>query len=299
MKLKINNKIAGINLVSLIIGSALGVFLLTVIVKISISINNNHQFIKANLELTISARQLTNFFTQAFMANGYIEQPYSAPLPAVVTDANSVNRNFFGINTHGGTNETRFYLWYSPGISNALSCSGQPLNVQTTNPATFLRISLNSNSGHIYTACNDATLGGANLPPIVSPQQFQAFFLVATANLPSGSNLINILISPTNTQLTNTVNTYGNARGVKLAIILRSSKEVFNTKRTTSFTVFNNTSFSSEDKYLYKLVIIQVPFVYTTNTSSSPTNSLITQICDFNVNSPTPCAYGNNHDNNN
>lgn len=295
MNFKINNKITGVNLVSLIIGSALGVFLLTVIVKISISINNNHQFIKANLELTISARQLTNFFTQAFIANGYIEQPVSPS--AGVTDQTIVNQNFFGINTNGGKNETRFYLWYSAGINNALSCNGQPLTAQpSSNPATWLRISLNNNTGNIYTQCNDSTLGGNNLPPIVSPQQFQSFFLVATANLSSsvGSNLINILIDATPpSKLRNRLTTYGNARGVKLAVILRSSKPVFNTARTTNFTVFNQ-SFSSTDNYLYKLVIIQVPFMYTIN---NITNSLTTQICDFSINNPTPCAYGNPTDN--
>lgn len=294
MNLKINNKITGINLVSLIIGSALGAFLLTVIVKISISINNNHQFIKANLELTISARQLTNFFTQVFMANGYIEQPFSAN-PSV-TNPSIINQNFFGINTSGGANEeTRFYLWYSPGISNALSCSGQPLTTSpSNNPATWLRISFNPSNTNRPASCNDVTVGGGNLIPIVSPQQFNSFYLVATAHLSTalGSNISNISI---NTSLPSTPTTYGKARGIKLAIILRSPKPVFNTDRPTSFNVFNNI-FSITDKHLYKLVIIQSPFIYPVTIRDTGTNDnfLKTQKCNF---TSTTCAFGNITDN--
>ena len=274
------SKIFGINLISLIIGSALGAFILSVIVRVSFTISNNYQIMKANAELATSARALHNFFMQAFAANGYIEN-------------NNITNTKYNGNAYtvfDGSNETRFYLWYSAGINGSLWCSGQPaapIPPSSTSPSPpntpwFLRVSLSSNiSGAVLnpTKCKDKTLAMAtgitesDLPPIVSPQQFYDFSLVAIANVDQAnantSNIANIKISLTNSSITNAITTYGYNRGIKLAILLRSAKKVFNTERIVTFNVFgtNGTTAMSQlitpkDKYLYKLVVIQSPFFY-------------------------------------
>ena len=291
------SKIFGINLISLIIGSALGAFILSVIVRVSFTISNNYQIMKANAELATSARALHNFFMQAFAANGYIENND--------TTNTKYNGNAYTVFSDG-SNETRFYLWYSAGINGSLWCSGQPaapIPPSSTSPSPpntpwFLRVSLSSNIlGAVSnpTKCKDKTLAMAtgitesDLPPIVSPQQFYDFSLVAIANAdPStvptnvaNSNIVSIKIISSN--LNTTLTTYGYNRGIKLAILLKSAKPVFNTARSVSFNVFGTnvakTAMSQlttpTDKYLYKLVVIQSPFFY-------PAKSLIhtvTQLC--------------------
>lgn len=273
-------KIRGINIISLIIGSALGAFILSVIVKISFSITSNYQIIKATSELAISARQLNNFFTQAFSANGYQESGASLP-----TDISNVN--FFGIDT--SNHETKFYLWYSAGISGALLCSGQPVDYHATNPPTFLRISLNvptSPSATPYTICRDATISSPNLPPIVNPKQFNSFYLFAITNISTTSNnLTNVLID-SHISPSPPSPSYGTTRGIRLAIVLKSTTEVFNTARSVTFNIFNQQTISFNDKFLYKLVIIQSPFFYTT---LNPNNTTLIQTCNFTTNAN--CAY--------
>lgn len=277
--MKINNiyKIRGINIISLIIGSALGAFILSVIVKISFSITNNYQIIKATSELSISARQLNNFFTQAFSANGYQESGSSLPIS---------NVNFFGIDT--SNNETKFYLWYSAGISGALLCSGQPVAYNASNPPTFLRISLNvpTSAGTTpYTICKDATISSPNLPPIVNPKQFNNFYLFAITNISTtSSNLTNVSID---SHISPSSPSYGTTRGIRLAIVLKSTTPVFNTARSVTFNIFNQQTISFNDKFLYKLVIIQSPFFYT---ALNPNNTTLIQKCDFTKLHPD-CAY--------
>lgn len=276
MKIINKSKIFGVNLISLIIGSALGVFILSVIVKVSFTISNNYQIIKANTELAIAARVLNTFFTKAFSANGYI-----AYNPTV--SSTKIN-NFFGINTK--TNETKFDLWYSAGLGGALLCSGQtaiPIpDGSNLNPPLFIRLTLNT-TPTADTQCNDSQLMGVNLPPIVSNKKFKNFHLVAIANNDPTNNtnnkVNNIAINnPNNTIITPAIMpSYGYTKGIKLAIILKSSKPVFNTSRNSSFKLFNNIDWTTNDKFLYKLIIIQSPFLYT---ALNKNNTTTIEKCD-------------------
>ena len=284
MKAITKYKIFGINLIGLIIGSSLGVFILSIIVRVSFSVSNTYQIIKANTELEVSARILNNIFLRAFSANGYIENNPGS--------AGAGKPNFFGIDTSTTPNETKLYLWYSGGLPGSLLCSGQiatpPAVGANPNPPTFLRVSLSSAP---KTKCKDAIVSDP-LPPIVSPQQFYRFYLVATANVNTNNlstdNIVNVEISSSNTNITATSPAYGNSRGVKLAILLRSAKPVFTTPRAVTFNIFNAETFSATDQYLYKLVVIQSPFFYTT----LPGSTNVTKIQSCNFATDPNCAYG-------
>lgn len=255
------SNIVGINLIGLMIASVLGTFILSAIVKISFTVNDNLQLIKAIAELESSARILDKFFTQTITANGY--------------NVSSSNVNNFVISKDGNDN-IKFPLWFTGGGNNAVSCSGQlvpattttPVNVAifmqhpntTASPATSGYITC-TDSGTIATpwAAND---GSSNMP-LVSKSQIADFRLVVSvADTVPATKMANFPITSSNVKAAQY-----NAAGIKLAILLKSTFPVFNKSRTVSFNnIFtNNTAFSNGttgDSFLYKLVIIQAPFVY-------------------------------------
>ncbi len=300
------SKISGINLIGLIIGSALGAFILSVIVRVSFTISNNYQIIKAHTELEISSRQLNNFFTQAFSAAGYASSGNSSPISFIV-------------NSTANPKTISFNLPFSVGINGALECSGQPAttsdyppkaicNNSTNAQQTCLYVSLsngasttpsaNSSSntpGPTPTTCQDSSSTAQNAP-IVSSTQFIDFSLVAITEDNSGGCTPLNPTTPTNppaciggTEVNNKVNnieitpgitlstspqTYYNSKGIKLAILLRSQKKVFNTPRNVTYYGFNQEKFViTNDKYLYKLVVIQSPFFYGNTVNTTITKS--------------------------
>ncbi|MGD0465750.1 MAG: hypothetical protein ABSA84_03550 [Gammaproteobacteria bacterium] len=279
MKAITKYKIFGINLIGLIIGSALGVFVLSVIVRVSYSISNTYQIIKANSDLALSARILNNFFSQVFSVAGYLSATDGT------TNSGTVIQ-YPGIFNAAGNGNTSvdFTFSYSAGVSGALLCSGQPY---TSSGQMYMNIILSNGttSAPSITNYNNALPTGVQRmavcydsisnPPVVSPQQFIDFSLATTLVNNSG-NMINLKIAPNTTPpvqisgfapVGNFNNGYSN-QGVKLAILLRSEKPVFNIARSVTFNGFNGEVFSANDKYLYKLVVIQSPFFY--GSSSNP-----------------------------
>ncbi len=280
--------IPGMNLIGLMISSALGAFILAVIVKVSFTVSNNFQIIKATSELESSARMLNNFFGKVLLSNGY-NNP-------------STNPNFFKISADGKS--VNFSLWYKGGLDGTLLCSGH----QETNPANLNLITIffkkpTSTALSLldgYATCSDPSLNpsltlptdgtasGVSYTPIISKAQFAGFYvapIVADITDPNNKIATLPLLSNANPAVTYKSN------GIKLAIVLRSSIPVFNINRVVEFkNIFNqpilfanNTTNPQGDKYLYKLVIIQSPFVYTsvydpTTLSYDLTNSTIVKI---------------------
>lgn len=275
--LKINkSRISGINLVGLMISSALGTFILAAIVKVSFTVSDNLQIIKATAELEASARILDNFFSKVFLANGY--------------NNISTNLNRFRItpSTAPATGfNIKFPLWFAAGDSNAIQCSGQPVAIPTSpapnnpvNVTIFLKQPTTPTAMDGYITCADNTLitpwatdNGSGNMPLVSKAQIADFYVVASVAAtppppPAVSNMGNFIITTTNIN----PNNY-NAVGIKLAILLKSTSPVFNADRVVTFRdIFGNKTFSNAtttnplgDKFLYKLVIIQSPFPYALN----------------------------------
>ena len=280
-------KIPGMNLIGLMISSALGAFILAVIVKVSFTVSNNFQIIKATSELESSARMLNNFFGKVLLANGY-NNP-------------SANPNFFKISADG--NSVNFSLWYKGGLDGTLLCSGH----QETNPANLNLITIffkkpTSTALSLldgYATCSDPSLNpsltlpidgaapGVSYTPIISKAQFAGFYVAPIVADP-GAGVDKIATLPLISA--NFTATGYKSNGIKLAILLRSSIPVFNINRIVNFNIFNNTATFTNtktdpagDKFLYKLVIIQSPFVYTnaydpTTLNYDPTNSTIVKI---------------------
>ncbi len=272
--LKINkSRISGINLVGLMISSALGTFILAAIVKVSFTVSDNLQIIKATAELEASARILDNFFSKVFLANGY--------------NNISTNLNRFRIISStppdNGSN-IKFPLWFAGGDSNAVNCSGQqipPTQNTPVNVTIFLKQPTTPTAMDGYITCADnplitpwATDNGSGNMPLVSKSQIADFYVVASVaatpppSPPAVSNMGNFIITTTNINSNNY-----NAVGIKLAILLKSTSPVFNADRVVTFRdIFGNKTFSNAtttnplgDKFLYKLVIIQSPFPYALN----------------------------------
>lgn len=252
------SNIAGINLIGLMIASVLGTFILAAIVKISFTVNDNLQLIKAIAELESSARILDKFFNQTITANGY--------------NVSSSNINNFVISTDGNNN-IKFPLWFTGGGNNAVSCSGQLIPATTTTPtnvAIFMQKPTTASpptSGYI-TCLDNATItppwainDGTSNMPLVSKAQIADFYLVVSVADPVANKMANFRVISSNV---NPAQKY-NAAGMKLAILLKSTFPVFNKSRTVSFNnIFSSKNFSNGtgDSFLYKLVIIQAPFVY-------------------------------------
>jgi Tfp pilus assembly protein PilW len=255
------SNVAGINLIGLMIASVLGTFILASIVKISFTVNDNLQLIKAIAELESSARILDKFFTQTITANGY--------------NVSSSNVNNFVISTDGNNN-IKFPLWFTGGGNNAVSCSGQLVPATTTTPvnvAIFMQHPTTASpptSG--YITCNDsgtitppwAVNDGSSNIPLVSKAQIADFYLVVSvaeaAPMVPTTKMANFPLISSNVKAAQY-----NAAGIKLAILLKSTYPVFNKSRTVSFNnIFTKKTFSNGtgDSFLYKLVIIQAPFVY-------------------------------------
>ena len=281
-------KISGMNLIGLMISSALGAFILAVIVKVSFTISNNFQIIKATSELESSARMLNNFFGKVLLSNGYNNPP--------------TNPNFFKISADG--NSVNFSLWYKGGLDGTLLCSGH----QETNPANLNLITIffkkpTSTALSLldgYATCSDPSLNpsltlptngaasGVSYIPIISKAQFAGFYVAPIVADP-GAGVDRIATLPLISA--NFTATGYKSNGIKLAILLRSSIPVFNIDRTVVYNIFNsgftftnvNAAKPNGDKFLYKLVIIQSPFVYTnaydpTTLSYDLTNSTIVKI---------------------
>jgi len=284
-------KISGMNLIGLMISSALGAFILAVIVKVSFTVSNNFQIIKATSELESSARILNNFFGKVLLSNGYNNAP--------------TNQNLFKISADG--NSANFSLWYAGSIDptlrmdGTLLCSGQQATLSTNLITIFFKKPTSTALSLLdgYATCSDPSLNpsltlptngaasGVSYIPIISKAQFAGFYvapIVADITDPNNKIATLPLLSNANPAVTYKSN------GIKLAILLRSSIPVFNINRIVNFNIFNNTATFTNtttdptgDKYLYKLVIIQSPFVYTnaydpTTLSYDLTNSTVVKI---------------------
>lgn len=273
---KVRSMYSGINLIGLMISSVLGIFIISVIIKISMTINNNLQLIQAYIELEQSARILQKFFENIFDANG-----------SNGLDTNSRTNDYFIDSTN---NTARFSMWYkgstnvldSGSISSAISCSGRQLSSANTDDyqiTVFMSNSVSGNPGFINCKSDYATTTNSNPTssakpademPLVNRQQVVQFFIaaiVAEASTVAGEITNNFQIIPINyTNATKDPPPTGyNSIGIKLAILLRSTQRVFNIPRKVEFTnILNVPEFSFnptvEDDYLYKLVIIQAPF---------------------------------------
>ncbi len=266
--LKINkSRISGINLVGLMISSALGTFILAAIVKVSFTVSDNLQIIKATAELEASARILDNFFSKVFLANGY--NNISANVNNFRITSSTAPATGFNI---------KFPLWFAGGDSNAITCSGQPVPPTQTAPVNvtiFLKQPTTPTAIDGYITCADntsitpwATDNGSGNMPLVSKAQIADFYVVASVKNATTGNMGNFIITTTNINSTNY-----NAVGIKLAILLKSTSPVFNADRVVTFRdIFGNKTFSNAtttnplgDKFLYKLVIIQSLFPYALN----------------------------------
>lgn len=254
------SNISGINLIGLMVASVLGTFILAAIVKISFTVNDNLQLIKAIAELESSARILDKFFNQTIIANGY--------------NVSSSNINNFVISTDGNNN-IKFPLWFTGGGNNAVSCSGQLIPATTTTPVNVAIFMQHPNAAASpptsgYITCTDSGTitrpwtindGSSNMP-LVSKAQIADFHLVVSvADAVPATKMANFPVNSSNVHATHQYN----AAGIKLAILLKSTFPVFNKSRTISFNnIFTNKTFSNGtgDPFLYKLVIIQAPFVY-------------------------------------
>lgn len=270
---KVKSKHSGINLIGLMISSVLGIFIVSVIIKISITINNNLQLIQSYIELEQSARIMQKFFQNIFDTNGFgLDRGFRT--------------NDYFIDSTGDT--ARFSMWYrgstnglaSGSISSAISCSGRQLDFSNTSEnqiTVFMNNYVaNNNSGSINCKNGIATpvdgnpTSSASIPamPLVNNQQVVKFFIAAIVAEEATNTLRIIPINYTNatTDPPPPSTPVYNSIGIKLAILLRSTQRVFNVKRTVAFTnILNvhdpNFSFNAtDDDFLYKLVIIQSPF---------------------------------------
>ena len=272
---------SGINLIGLMISSVLGIFIISVIIKISITINNNLQLIQAYIELEQSARIIQKFFESIFNANG----------GGLVADTRT-NDYFIDSNNKNA----KFSMWYTESTPGAISCSGRQLKLSDPKTPSDNQITVSmgnysgpaSNDGFITckngiasVANGDPTSSIKEEMPLVNSKQVVQFFIAAIVSDPStatGSTPANIRIIPVKyanatTNPPPSTPVY-NSVGIKLAILLRSTQKVLNAKRTV---VFNNIlNFADDprfnftatnDDYLYKLVIIQKPF------SNNPRNA--------------------------
>ena len=267
---KFKTKLSGINLIGLIVASGLGVFILGAIIKISLTISTNIQLIKAISELESSARNLEKFFTKIISANGYNNVGASR------------GTNDFSISSKG---DIQFSLWFSGGISNAVTCSGQPL--YSTSPVpVIIYMKLpdptapieNDKLGYITCADNPSirtpwsanSLAGQTNMPLVSRAQIADFYVVLSSRnqTAAGLTMQDIpLIKNTNAQIT-TFDPFA----LKVIILLRSSVPIF-AKRSVNFNLFPGKTFSSTDGYLYKLLVIHAPFENTTASGTQATIS--------------------------
>ncbi|MGI9214871.1 MAG: hypothetical protein ACR2HS_04320, partial [Gammaproteobacteria bacterium] len=234
---KVRSMYSGINLIGLMISSVLGIFIISVIIKISMTINNNLQLIQAYIELEQSARILQKFFENIFDANGN------------GLDTNSRTNDYFIDSTN---NTARFSMWYkgsvdgldSGRISSAISCSGRQLSSDDTSDnqiTVFMNNYVTSNNSG-YITCkngNNSNPTDSDHPreamPLVNSQQVVQFFIAAIVADPSTAKLQIIPINYTNATKDPPPTGY-NSIGIKLAILLRSTQRVFNIPRKVEFT---------------------------------------------------------------
>lgn len=252
------SRFLGINLIGLIIGSALGVFILSVIIKVSFTVSNDYQIIKAQADLAITTRFLDSFLRKVFSANGYKNSGISD-----ISNQFEFNR---------ASNQLSWKIKFDPGIAEAVLCTGQP----AVNVGSSGIVELNFISSANGITCTDNINPQLSIP-IISSQQFYKAFMVVAAQFYNGSyHIKNTFVSNLGHSWnipTGTLEVTGdNPVAIKLAIILKSKKPVFNIARNYSFNIFDNTVENiNSTKFLHKLVIIQVPFFYTTRPGSTAT----------------------------
>lgn len=262
------SKISGINLVGLMISSALGAFILAVIVKVSFTVSNNFQIIKATSELEASARILNSFFGKILPANGY--------------NNNDQATNITAFQVSSDNNIAKFTLRYAGGIDGALLCSRKQADSQA--PPFNITISFKkpTTSEAGYANCQESI--STDPMPIISNANIKDFYMAAIgSNIATPPNISNLVIKDDNVLTYNSKPPF-NAIGIKLAILLKSTNPVFNVDRKVSFdNIFPDKTFANfdnthprGDKYLYKLVIIQLPFMYTINPNDNSQNNKIT-----------------------
>lgn len=265
---KVKSSYSGINLIGLMISSVLGVFIISVIIKISMTINNNLQLIQAYIELEQSTRIIQKFFENIFETNGNGLEP-------------NTRTNEYLLDSTG--DNAQFSMWYVGGVTGAISCSGRKLNAQNVdNQITVFMSNPSASNKYGSITCKNAKAKPGDVDPtssistermpVVNGQQVVKFFMAPIVSVPSTVTTTNGSSTPakirvipidkaTTPQPTGTL-VYDSV-GIKLAILLRSTQKVFNVKRKVEFQKILNFSgfeFNSDDDYLYKLVIIQTLF---------------------------------------
>lgn len=263
-------KYSGINLINLMIGSALGLFVISIIIKFFITVNNNVQLIKAYTELDQSARIIEDFFSNIFNANGF-----------GITDIEHNINTYFIFNNQ---NNAEFTMWYTGGTDSAVSCSGRVLTIDPNvifpitiflgnyipaignTPAKegYLTCKNNYHSENTASSILDAKL---SMPLIGTAQIFKFFIspIVYEQNFTNMQkyykfipmNITNVPATSQNPSITNA------SIGIKINILLKSRQQVFNINKTTTFNNIlniNDFNFTVTDKYLYKLITIIAPF---------------------------------------
>ena len=161
-------KISGVNLIGLMISSALGAFILAVIVRVSFTVSNNFQIIKATSELEASARIINNFFGKAFPANGYYNNDNNLTNGNNSSNHKYINENLNAFHVNASNDTANFTLWYAgsmdgtnPGIDGTLLCSRQPVPSTQTTPLSitiFLKKPTTNTSNDGYATCEQETI---------------------------------------------------------------------------------------------------------------------------------------------
>lgn len=288
MKFKIN----GINLIGLIIASALGSFIIAVIIKVTINVSNNFQIVRGMIELEQSTRIIDNLFIKFFSANGFGNDNPSSKI------------NTFYINSSNDT--INFSLWYAgssdvtdSGILNdAISCSGRQLGANTTPQELTIFIKnrdlssgVNGTLGYLSCFNKDNGLAATDRQnpeqkmPIIRSSQIVKFYAASIVQDPLNKNNLKIIpIIFNNAQAQTDPPVIYNSFGIKLALVLRTTLPVFNFNKTTNFSNILGLgvpefTFNQSDKYLYKLVTIEYPFI--NNISLDDNKISKTQILKF------------------
>lgn len=189
-------------------------------------------------------------------------------------------------------NTARFSMWYANSINgntdgtgsinNTISCSGRPLNITegiTENQIMILLHNRINDKDLGSITCKNATNTPDSPPvlidtsdqiteiPLVDQKLMVKFFIAAIIRDkedPKKHQIIPITYANAGSSSTSISGNF--SFGIKLGILLRSRKEVFNVNK--NFTLdkilnVNDDNFkftAKDDRFLYKLIIIQSPF---------------------------------------
>lgn len=285
-------KYSGINLIGLMISSALGVFIISIIIKISITINNNLQLIAAYVELEQSARLIQRFFENVFNSNGY-----------GISAINNRTNNYVISNNTINNRTARFSMWYvgstngdgSGSINSTISCTGRNLDNTSTQDHQIMIFFKNLNLSNVtqqgYITCRYApatsTTGDAvdisspdTAMPLVDRQLVVKVFIAAIV---ANQTTPKYQIVPIVPGAAPSIPLPNYSMGIKLGILLRSREPVFSVDRQVEFLNVLNVAtnddafdFQSTDKFLYKLIIIQSPFINNISDTPGLTTSITT-----------------------